>query len=76
MLKPVAECFTRESAERLVTLEVDAETRAKYVASFNRGYRAFSEIYVRCTASATEAIGRYMKEGEELARDTATRYGN
>jgi predicted secreted protein len=31
---------------------------------------------VACTASATEAISRYMKEGEALSRDIATRYGN
>jgi predicted secreted protein len=29
-----------------------------------------------CTASATEAIDRYMKEGEALSRDIAARYGN
>ena len=33
-------------------------------------------IYISCTASATEAIGRYMKEGEALTRDIAARYGN
>jgi hypothetical protein len=29
MLGPVVGCFTRESAERLLTLEIDEETRAK-----------------------------------------------
>lgn len=67
----------RNEMEKLLTVEnPDPERRAKFIASFNRGYRSFNEIYVHCTASATEAISRYMKEGEELARDTAGRYGN
>lgn len=54
----------------------DPDRRARLGASFNRGYRSYSEIYTACTVSATEAIGRYMKEGETLARETASRYGN
>jgi uncharacterized protein (TIGR02301 family) len=53
-----------------------AERRARLVASFNRGYRSYSDIYKTCTASAAEAIARYMKEGEDLSRDTANRFGN
>ena len=41
-----------------------------------RGYRSFESTYTKCTASATEAIGRYTVEGENLARDLAARYGN
>jgi uncharacterized protein (TIGR02301 family) len=67
----------RDEMEKLLATEnPNPERRAKFIASFNRGYRSFNEIYVHCTASATEAISRYMKEGEELARDTAGRYGN
>ena len=54
----------------------DDMRRARFVASFNAGYRAFESNYTRCTPSAVEAIGRYMKEGEALTRDTAARYGN
>ena len=50
--------------------------RARYVSSFNSGYRAFSGGYSACTESAYAAIGRYMKEGQELSRDTAVRFGN
>jgi uncharacterized protein (TIGR02301 family) len=56
--------------------EPDEARRARFVASFNRGYRTFEGTYATCTASAIEAINRYMKEGEALTRDTATRYGN
>ncbi|MER9327747.1 TIGR02301 family protein [Mesorhizobium sp. M0488] len=54
----------------------DAERRARFIASFNHGYRSFGGTYTRCTASAAEAISRYMKEGETLSRDIASRYGN
>jgi uncharacterized protein (TIGR02301 family) len=67
----------RNEMEQLLASEnPQAERRARFVASFNRGYRSFDGVYVTCTASATEAISRYMKEGEALTRDIATRYGN
>lgn len=54
----------------------DEARRARFVASFNRGYRSFEITYAACTPSALAAIARYVREGEALARDTATRYGN
>ena len=54
----------------------DEARRARFVASFNRGYRSFQTSYTACTDSAMAAIGRYMKEGEALTRDTAARFGN
>jgi len=67
----------RDEMERLLASENPLpERKARFVASFNRGYRSFDGVYVACTASATEAISRYMKEGEALSRDIATRYGN
>ena len=67
----------RGEMEKLIDSEnPDPERRARFIASFNRGYRSFDGVYVSCTASATEAIARYMKEGEALTRDIATRYGN
>ena len=67
----------REQMEKLLEAEnPDAERRARFIASFNRGYRSFEGTYSSCTASATEAIGRYMKEGETLSRDITARFGN
>ena len=67
----------RAQMEKLLEAEnPDPERRARFVASFNRGYRSFGGTYTQCTASATEAIARYMKEGEQLSRDIASRYGN
>lgn len=54
----------------------DEARRVRFVASFNRGYRSFEGTYATCTESAIEAISRYMKEGEDLTRDTASRFGN
>lgn len=67
----------RQAMERLLVAEnPDAERKARFIASFNRGYRSFEGTYTQCTASATEAIGRYTVEGENLARDLASRFGN
>ncbi|MGP2491835.1 TIGR02301 family protein [Mesorhizobium sp. PUT5] len=67
----------RAEMERLLEAEKpDPERRARFIASFNRGYRSFGGTYTRCTASATEAVDRYMKEAEQLSRDIASRYGN
>jgi len=67
----------RLQMEKLIASEnPDALRKSRFVASFNRGYRSFDGVYVNCTASATTAIARYMKEGETLSREIAIRYGN
>ena len=67
----------RSTMERLLAAEnPEPERRARFIASFNRGYRSFEGTYSNCTASAAEAISRYMKEGEALSNDIAARYGN
>ena len=67
----------RDEMEAMLQAENPEPTmRARYVSSFNSGYRAFAGGYSSCTESAYAAIGRYMKEGQELTRDTAVRFGN
>lgn len=67
----------RDEMEKLMEAEKpDATRRARFIASFNHGYRSFQTIYSTCTPAATEAIDRYVKEGETLAREIAGRYGN
>ena len=67
----------RAEMEKLIQAENPSpERRARFIASFNRGYRSFDGTYTACTPSATEAISRYMKEGEALSRDIASRFGN
>jgi uncharacterized protein (TIGR02301 family) len=67
----------RGKMEELLAVEnPDAARRARLIARFNHGYRSFEGSYSACTPSATEAIRRYMKEGEQLSREISSRYGN
>jgi len=49
--------------------------KARLIARFNRGYRAFDQTYNTCTRSAILAANRYTKEGAELSVQITTRYG-
>lgn len=67
----------RDQMERLLTTEnPPPDRRARLVGRFNSGFRSFDSVYATCTASAVEAIERYMLEGETLSRDIATKFGN
>jgi uncharacterized protein (TIGR02301 family) len=67
----------REKMDALLTAEkAEPDRRARLVAHFNRGYRAFSSTYVKCTPSATQALANYVKEGETLTKEVVLRYGN
>jgi len=67
----------RDQMEKLLASEKpDPVRRARFVARFNQGYRSFEATYTTCTPSATEAIRRYIKEGEALSRELANRYGD
>jgi uncharacterized protein (TIGR02301 family) len=67
----------REQMEALIAAEKpDAARKARFIASFNHGYRTFQTTYTTCTPAAAAAIQRYVKEGETLSREIAVRYGN
>lgn len=67
----------RDEMEALIAAEKpDATRKARFIASFNHGYRTFQTTYTSCTPAATAAIERYVKEGETLSREIAARYGN
>ena len=67
----------RTQMQELLAVETPSQARReKLIASFNHGYRAFAGTYERCTSQAHAAIERYMKEGAQLSRDIAQRYGN
>jgi uncharacterized protein (TIGR02301 family) len=67
----------RISMEELLTAENPAaERKAKLIARFNHGYRAFDGVHKQCSQTAGIALARYMEEGEKLAEDIASRYGN
>ena len=62
-------------SEILVSEEPTAPRKARLVARFNRGYRAFDQIYGICTPSAHLAVDRYMKEGVRLSSQITSRFG-
>jgi uncharacterized protein (TIGR02301 family) len=49
--------------------------RDRLAGAYNRGYRGYAVTYRQCTPSAAEATARYLKEGEDLSRSLAGRYG-
>jgi uncharacterized protein (TIGR02301 family) len=61
---------------------IDAETpagsprRARMIASFNRGYRGFQQVYHTCTPAADLVIRRYLDEGAKISREVTARYAN
>lgn len=67
----------RAEMETLIDKEQPSEARrAQLIARFNRGFRAFREIYRECTPSAAEAANRYRRQGIRLAAEIPGRYGN
>ena len=52
------------------------ERRARFIAHFNRGYRAYLQTYRTCTPAADLAIRRYLEEGTKIAREITARYSN
>ena len=59
----------------IVSEEPGPERKARLVAHFNRGYRAFDQTYDTCTPSALLAADRYLKEGVRLSTQITSRYG-
>lgn len=67
----------RDEMDALLTTEnPEPAMRARYISSFNSGYRSFGAAYTSCTQSARLAAQRYRTEGATLAREIAVRYGN
>jgi uncharacterized protein (TIGR02301 family) len=67
----------RDRMEQILAAEnPEPDRRARYVASFNRGYAAYAKNYSVCTDTAMTAIDLYMKEGETLSREIVARFAN
>ena len=67
----------RVEMQALLDAEAPAgERRAKFIAHFNRGYRAYLQTYRTCTPAADLAIRRYLEEGTKIAREITARYSN
>ncbi|EFL90641.1 putative signal peptide protein [Ahrensia sp. R2A130] len=66
----------RDAMANMVELEEPQPKRkARMIARFNRGYRAFDASYTTCTSSARLASQRYVEEGAQLAGQINRRYG-
>ena len=63
------DAWRKEMEELLATENPDATRRARFVASFNRGYRGFQQTYRTCTPAADVVIRRYLEEGSKIARE-------
>ena len=68
----------RGQMQALLDAEAPAGTtrRAQMMASFNRGYHGFQQVYRTCTPAADLAIRRYLEEGAKISRDVTARYAN
>ena len=67
----------RDQMQALLDAEApEGERRRNIVASFNRGYRGYQQIYRTCTPAADLVIRRYLVEGAKIARDITARYAN
>jgi uncharacterized protein (TIGR02301 family) len=69
----------RWRGEMQALIEAEAPTperRNRMIASFNRGFSTYEQVYRSCTNAAGLAIHRYLDEGARLSREIATRYGN
>lgn len=67
--------WREEMAALLDSENPNPDRKARLVASFNRGYRGFSETYRTCTDSARTSIERYRAEGAKISREIVARYG-
>ncbi len=66
----------RDHMSDIITAEEPPkERRARLIARFNRGFRAFDQTYSSCTQSALLAARRYQNEGVRLSSQITSRYG-
>jgi uncharacterized protein (TIGR02301 family) len=66
----------RDEMQKLLDAEQpDPDRRARMVGRFNHGYDSFRSVYLACTPAATEAISRYLDEGQKITTDITARYG-
>ena len=66
----------RDQMQALIDAEKpDAETRARLIDHFNRGYESYRSVYRMCTDAARLTVDRYLQEGAQIAAEVAARYG-
>jgi len=66
----------REQMENIIESEDPTEERkADIISRFNRGFRAYREIYRECTPTAIEVVNRYMRQGTRLSGEIPNQFG-
>ncbi len=66
----------REQMENIIESEDPTEERkADIISRFNRGFRAYREIYRECTPTAVEVVNRYMRQGTRLSGEIPNQFG-
>ncbi|WP_350333892.1 TIGR02301 family protein [Coralliovum pocilloporae] len=76
LCKPDDNQLWRQRMSSLLQAEQPNELRKKRLtASFNQGYRGYSEAYQSCTNNAEQSYQRELLTGQELAKDINNRYG-
>ncbi|GLI23277.1 MAG: TIGR02301 family protein [Rhizobiales bacterium] len=66
----------RNEMQALIDTEQPSDARrAKIIASFNRGYSSYAEVYRSCTPAARVAVDRQLDEGGRLTHEIVVRYG-
>jgi uncharacterized protein (TIGR02301 family) len=80
MLRPL--CTAPDAGEWARRMQVLLETegttpgrKERLAGAYNKGYQADALTYRVCTPSAQEASVRFIREGEQLARNITGRYG-
>jgi uncharacterized protein (TIGR02301 family) len=66
--------WRRRMESILIADKMEGERRARAIASFNDGYRAFASTYPSCNKQAVEAVARFQEEGARLTATMLTRY--
>jgi uncharacterized protein (TIGR02301 family) len=66
----------RKQMAALIDAEAATQQRkARFAGAYNKGFRGFEQTYTSCTANARLVVARYLAEGQQIAREVASRYG-
>jgi uncharacterized protein (TIGR02301 family) len=80
MLRPLCAASDGSEWSRRMQVLLDTEgttpgRRERLAGAYNKGYQAYALTYRTCTPSAQEAASRFIREGEQIARNITGRYG-
>lgn len=66
----------RKQMAALIDAEAGTSARkARFAGAYNKGFRGFEQTYSACTPNAGLIITRFLAEGQQIAREVASRFG-